>query len=45
MEVQPVRARDLGTLHVGELIDVTVDTTIDPWPGTNIRPSKMKMRS
>ena len=45
MEVQPVRARDLGRLHVGELIDVTIDTTIDPWPGTNIQPSKMKMRT
>lgn len=45
MEVEPVRAGDLGRLHVGELIDVTIDTTIDPWPGTNIQPSKMKMRS
>jgi hypothetical protein len=39
MEVQPVHAADLRALHVGERVDVTIDTTVVPWPGTNIRPS------
>jgi Cu/Ag efflux protein CusF len=39
MEVQPVRAADLGKLHVGERITVTVDTSVVPWPGKNIRPA------
>jgi hypothetical protein len=39
MEVEPVRRADLRKLRVGEVIDVTVDTTIVPWPGTNIRPA------
>lgn len=39
MEVEPKRRADLPKLHVGEVIDVTVDTTIEPWPGTDIRPA------
>jgi Cu/Ag efflux protein CusF len=38
MEVEPKRRADLRKLHVGEVIDATVDTTIVPWPGTDIRP-------
>ncbi len=38
MEVEPVRAADLGRLHRGEKVSVTIDTSIVPWPGTNIRP-------
>jgi Cu/Ag efflux protein CusF len=45
MEVEPVRRSDLRTLHAGEVIDVTVDTTIVPWPGTNIRPSLTRGRA
>jgi Cu/Ag efflux protein CusF len=40
MEVEPVRAADLGKLHRGEKVDLTVDTAIVPWPGTDIRPAK-----
>lgn len=39
MEVKPKNPADLRTLHVGEVIDATVDTTIVPWPGTNIKPA------
>jgi Cu/Ag efflux protein CusF len=39
MEVEPKRRSDLAKLHVGETIDATVDTTIVPWPGTDIRPA------
>ena len=34
MEVEPKRRADLKQLHVGEVIDVMVDTSIVPWPGT-----------
>jgi Cu/Ag efflux protein CusF len=44
MEVEPKRRADLKQLHVGEVIDVTVDTSIVPWPGTNIRPSRARVR-
>jgi hypothetical protein len=37
MEVEPVHAGDLKALHVGEKVSVTVDTTVVPWPGTNVR--------
>lgn len=37
MEVEPKRPADLSKLHVGEVIYVTVDTAIVPWPGTDIR--------
>ena len=40
MEVEPVHAADLRTLRRGEKIDVTIDTSTVPWPGTNIRPAK-----
>jgi hypothetical protein len=26
-------------LHVGEIVNATVDTSIYPWPGTDIRPA------
>lgn len=38
MEVQPVRHADLRRLHVGEVIYATIDTSVVPWPGTDIRP-------
>jgi Cu/Ag efflux protein CusF len=38
MEVEPVRRADLRKLHVGEVIYATIDTSIVPWPGTDIRP-------
>jgi Cu/Ag efflux protein CusF len=39
MQVQPVHAADLARLHVGEYVDATIDTSIVPWPGTNIHPA------
>jgi Cu/Ag efflux protein CusF len=39
MEVEPKNRADLAKLHVGEIINATVDTSIDPWPGTDIRPA------
>jgi Cu/Ag efflux protein CusF len=39
MEVEPKRRSDLAKLHVGEVVDATVDTAIVPWPGTDIRPA------
>ena len=39
MEVQPKRSVDLRRLHVGETIDATIDTSIVPWPATDIRPA------
>ena len=39
MEVQPKNRADLRRLHVGEIVNVTVDTTIVPWPGSDIRPA------
>jgi Cu/Ag efflux protein CusF len=44
MEVEPTRRAELAKLHVGEVIDVTVDTTVVPWPGTNIRPAPARGR-
>lgn len=44
MEVEPKRRADLAKLHVGEVIDATVDTTIVPWPGTDIRPARARGR-
>lgn len=38
MEVEPKHHSDLRKLHVGEVIYATVDTAIDPWPGSDIRP-------
>jgi Cu/Ag efflux protein CusF len=38
MEVEPKRPSDLRKLHVGEVIYATIDTSIVPWPGTDIRP-------
>jgi Cu/Ag efflux protein CusF len=39
MEVKPRNRNDLAQLHVGEIVDATVDTAIVPWPGTQIHPS------
>jgi Cu/Ag efflux protein CusF len=39
MEVEPKHRADLRKLHVGEIVDVTIDTRIVPWPGTDIRPA------
>ena len=39
VEVQPKNPADLKKLHVGETIDCTVETSIDPWPATDIRPA------
>jgi Cu/Ag efflux protein CusF len=40
MEVQPKNPGDLKKVHVGEVITVTVDTAIVPWPGTDIKAAK-----
>ncbi len=42
MEVAPKRAADLRKLHVGEVIYATIDTSIVPWPGTDIRPDSKR---
>lgn len=39
MEVRPKNRADLAKLHVGEIVDATVDTALVPWPGTDIHPS------
>lgn len=39
MEVEPKHGSDLRKLHVGEVVDVTIDTRIVPWVGTDIRPA------
>lgn len=39
MEVQPKNRADMRKLHVGEVIDATIETAIVPWPGWNIRPA------
>jgi hypothetical protein len=39
MEVEPKHRADLAKLHVGEIVDATIDTSIDPWPGTDIHPA------
>ena len=39
MAVQPRSHGEIARLHVGEIIDATVDTSIYPWPGTDIRPA------
>jgi Cu/Ag efflux protein CusF len=40
MEVEPKRRSDLRRLRVGEIIDATIDTSIVPWPATDIRPAR-----
>jgi Cu/Ag efflux protein CusF len=37
MEAAPKNRADLRRLHVGETIDATIDTSIVPWPATDIR--------
>jgi Cu/Ag efflux protein CusF len=39
MDVAPVHRADLAHLHVGEIVDATVDTAIVPWPGRDIHPA------
>jgi Cu/Ag efflux protein CusF len=45
MEVEPVPHAELRKLHVGEVIFATIDTSIYPWPGTDIRPDPKHARS
>jgi hypothetical protein len=45
MDVEPVRHAELRKLHVGEVIFATIDTSIYPWPGTDIRPDPKHARS
>jgi Cu/Ag efflux protein CusF len=40
MEVAPKRPGDLAKLHVGETVDLTVDTSAVPWSATDIRPAR-----
>ena len=42
MPVAPTHPADLKKLHVGEIVDATVDISVDPWPGTDIRPAAGK---
>jgi Cu/Ag efflux protein CusF len=39
MAVEPKNHAVLKRLHVGEIVDLTVNTSIYPWPGTDIRPA------
>ncbi len=39
MDVEPKVRGDLKRLHVGERVSLTVDTSVYPWDGTNIRPA------
>jgi len=39
MEVEPKHRSDLRKLHAGEVVDVTIDTRVEPWVGTDIRPA------
>jgi Cu/Ag efflux protein CusF len=39
MAVKPKDRAQLARLHVGEVVDATVDTSVVPWPGTGIRAS------
>jgi Cu/Ag efflux protein CusF len=45
MEAQPKRRSDLSKLHVGEVIDATIDPTADPWSVWNIRPASVPARA
>lgn len=45
MEVEPVQHAVLRKLHVGEVIFATIDTSVYPWPGTDIRPDPKHARS
>jgi Cu/Ag efflux protein CusF len=40
MAVEPKNHAVIERLHVGEIIDATVDTSVYPWPGTDIRPAE-----
>jgi len=44
MAVQPKDRAVITTLRVGEIVNATVDTSIYPWPGTDIRPSPAQTR-
>jgi Cu/Ag efflux protein CusF len=39
MPVQPKNGADLKKLHVGEVINATIDTSAVPWSAWNIRPA------
>jgi Cu/Ag efflux protein CusF len=39
MEVRPKNPADLHALHVGEIIDLNVDISVEPWPATGIHPA------
>jgi hypothetical protein len=38
-EVEPKHRSDLRKLQVGDVVDVTIDTRVVPWVGTDIRPA------
>ena len=44
MEVEPVAHAELRKLRVGEVIFATIDTSIYPWTGTDIRPDPKHAR-
>jgi Cu/Ag efflux protein CusF len=44
MAVEPKDRAVIATLRVGEIVNATVDTSIYPWPGTDIRPSPAQTR-
>jgi Cu/Ag efflux protein CusF len=39
MEVKPKNPADVRALHIGEVIDLTVDTSAEPWTATGIHPA------
>lgn len=40
MEVRPKNRADLRALHAGEIVNLTVDTSVEPWAGSAIRRAK-----
>ena len=45
MDVQPKRRGDLAKLHVGEIVDATIDMSEVPWPAWNIRPATRPVKA
>lgn len=39
MEVRPKSGGDLAKLHVGEVVNATIDMSVSPWSAWNIRPA------
>ena len=39
MEVKVLRPADLRGLHVGEIVDATVDTALEPWQPSSVKKS------